>query len=89
MDLSLYIKESKQLLPRISHMKDKVKALLLILKFNNKWDIYQNDILLEVNKNEELEDIYTEIPYQYLKIYYSLSENENKQFTNTFSHTGI
>jgi hypothetical protein len=89
MDLSLYMKESKQLLPRISQMKDKVKALLLILKFNNKWDIYENDILLEVNKNEELEDIYTEISYQYLKIYYSLSENENKQFTNTFSDTGI
>ncbi len=84
MDISVYIKEAKQLLQRISQMKDTVKALLLIIKFNNKWDMYDKQILLELDTNEYLEDIYTEIPYQYLKIYYSLNENENKQFTNTF-----
>ena len=74
-----FINESKKTLQRIDLINDKIKALNIIDKYQEKWDIYYNTY---ITKYQESWDIYSDIIYKWIIIKESLNEKEEMRYLN-------
>jgi proline dehydrogenase len=85
MDTSKYIQESKQVLNRITNMKDRVKALKTLDNHEDKWRAQKREIFIEIlkNKNETVDEIHSELSYQYFKIKEQMTDSEIERYGNS------
>jgi hypothetical protein len=72
-----FIKSINNTLNRVSQMKDKVKARIILDKFI---DMSEENYYLYFFADEELWEIYSDILYKYRLISENMNENEIKQY---------
>jgi hypothetical protein len=70
-----WIHESKALLNRVTCMKDKVKALILLDKHQKKWEPYLHNIIKE--------ELYDDLLYISLTFSQSLNYSDSERYGNT------
>jgi hypothetical protein len=85
MELEKYMRESRQTIKQANKMKNKVQALKLLDKHEDKWEEYKRNILIEilVNKNAELDEVHSELSHCWNTVMGSMTTEELDKYGAT------